>query len=228
MEFIEIIISSIEELFLNPSLSNIVTFFLSFLLTFFFLRKDKTYEFKLETYKNFISPLFQKIEPNLYHKPNDDDILSLIDFIDLNYKYSNGKLKEYAYFCKSNLTYSSYNILCFYIDFLYDKYCLMLSINLRSVHYRIKRKQYINLLHHILLFVLFFLHCFRAPIVTYISIFLIINIAISYGKHIELFLLLILIVLIWAIIQILWDAVTSYRSTKDDPFLQNFFESYMK
>lgn len=220
MEYFEAIEASIRELFINPSLSNLITFATSFLLTFFILRKGRTFEFKVETYINFVSPLFHKIEPNLYQELSKDDLFSLLDFIDANCQYSNGKLKEYAYFCKNKPTVANYNNLCWYIDFLYDKYCFTLSIRLRSVYYRIKRKQYLNILHCILLFVLFFLRCFRTSIVTYISVFLIINIAISYGQHIELFFLLILLILIYATIQILWDAVTSYCSAKDDRFLQ--------
>ena len=143
----------------------------------------------------------------------------ICNFFEANHKYTNGKLKEYAFFCKNNPNEANYKKLCWYIDFLYDQYCFALSIKIRSAYYRIKRKQYINLLHYILLFVLFILSYFRTPLVTWISIYLLLSIANSYGKHIELFLLLILIVLIRAFIQLLWDSLTGYHSAKDDRML---------
>lgn len=136
----------IEKLFFNPTanfeLLSVVAAFCTILATILLSKKESSLSFVREKYENLIFPLFNQLEPVLYHKKVPERLPAILDFIEENKKYADGKLLELTYFCRSHPSKEHFQDLCKYVDRTMDKYCHRLGIKPRTMYYRFARNQY--------------------------------------------------------------------------------------
>lgn len=105
-------------------------------------RHAKSRQIIKEQHDKLISPIFSLIEPYLFKDIDNSLLENILNIVDENKSLVDGKLLEITYFCKENPSQSNYNALCSYINKTYDKSCRHLGLRLRSIEYRLSRKQY--------------------------------------------------------------------------------------
>ena len=144
-----------EKLFFEPTanfeLLSIVATFCTILVTILLSKRESSLSFVREKYDNLIFPLFNQIEPVLYHKKVPKRLPAILDFIEENKKYADGKLLEISHFCRSYPTEKNFTELCKYIDKTMDKYCRFLGIKPRTMYYRFARNQYTGVTYWIII-----------------------------------------------------------------------------
>lgn len=124
--------------------SSIIAAIITLSASIYIFKTTPKYNLVYKRYKNLISPLFDLVEPNLFAEVTPEILKPILNFIETNkYKSLAGyPLMEYYYFCKKNPSQDNYNALCSCINREYDKCCLRLGLNRRSVWYKIVRNQY--------------------------------------------------------------------------------------
>ncbi len=138
----------LQTLFFNPNanfeLVSAIIALGTIVVTIALSKKETSLSLIKERYENLIFPLFSLLEPFLYQKEIPDSLPHILDFIEKQKIYADGKLIELAYYCRINPSIKDFINLCKYADKSYDYFCRKLGLRLRSVSYRLNRNQYSN------------------------------------------------------------------------------------
>lgn len=141
MQFIEQLLSDIQT---NSDFLNFFGILLTALVSIYIFKKESSSAFTRERHDKLIFPLFNLLEPVLYQNASPDILSSALKIIEDNKNIADGKLLELFYFYSHHPSQENFQQLCTYADRMYDKSCWKLGLKLRSVAYRINRKQYNN------------------------------------------------------------------------------------
>lgn len=147
----------IKSLILNSDGLAFVIAVITIISTYYLSRRTSSLEIVREQHEKLISPIFFLLEPHLFQIVDDNSLEKVLNLIAQNEHLVDGKLLEVAYFCRNNPSQSNYNALCSYINKAYDKSCKQLGFKVRSLEYRLSRKQYktkLSLFFYICFFIL--------------------------------------------------------------------------
>lgn len=128
-------------------ISGILSGFLSYKL----LKHQEKQAYTKEKYEKVVAPSFFMLEPHLYSKEINSDVLSIVssvcDLILSNRIYISGRLLNCASFCQdelnknNKLSEDSFNTFCSIISIEYDKCCKSLGIPKRTFSYKLRNHQ---------------------------------------------------------------------------------------
>lgn len=129
-------------------------------VSLYIFKHENLYSFTRERHDKIIFPLFNLLEPFLYHDVPKETLESALQVIEDNKNLVDGKLLEVSYFCTKNPSQDNLNELFSYVDKAYDKSCRKLGLKTRTFSYRFARKQYKNVASIILHFAVYILFGF--------------------------------------------------------------------
>lgn len=139
MQLIEQLLSDIQT---NSDFLNFLGILLTALVSIYIFRKESSNAFTRERHDKLIFPLFNLLEPVLYQNVPSDILNAALKVIEDNKNIADGKLLELLYLCTQHPSQTHFRMLCLYADRMYDKSCWRLGLKLRSITYRINRRQY--------------------------------------------------------------------------------------
>ena len=135
----------------NELLVAIISAFLTWLFSWKILKHQEKNVYAKERYEYVIFPIFEMIEPHLYPKKINDEIIEIFKkictVVKQNRKYINGLILENVDFCNRELestgkiSKKSFSILCSIISIEYDKSCKQLGIGKRTFAYKWNNQQ---------------------------------------------------------------------------------------
>lgn len=139
MDFINNIVVSLQE---NSDPLGFIGVLITAILSIYLFKAETSTSFIRERYDKLIFPLFDLIEPFLFHKCPEDIMEKALCIIEENKSLADGTLLEVFYYCKQKPSPKNFRNLCIYIDRTYDKFCRCLGLRKRPMSYRISRGQY--------------------------------------------------------------------------------------
>ncbi len=155
MNFFDQIINKFQ--IISDPLSFIGVLF-TIIVSLYIFKHENSYSFVRERHDKIIFPLFNLLEPFLYHDVPKETLESALQIIESNKNLIDGKLLGVSYFCAKNPSRNNLNELFSYVDRAYDKSCRKLGLKTRTFSYRFSRKQYKNvtsIILHMVVYTLF-------------------------------------------------------------------------
>ncbi len=155
MNFFDQIINKFQ--IISDPLSFIGVLF-TIIVSLYIFKHENSYSFVRERHDKIIFPLFNLLEPFLYHDVPKGTLESALQIIESNKNLIDGKLLGVSYFCAKNPSRNNLNELFSYVDRAYDKSCRKLGLKTRTFSYRFSRKQYKNvtsIILHMVVYTLF-------------------------------------------------------------------------
>lgn len=152
MNFFDQIINKFQ--IISDPLSFIGVLF-TIIVSLYIFKHENLNSFTRERHDKIIFPLFNLLEPFLYHDVPKETLESALQVIEDNKNLVDGKLLEVSYFCTKNPSQDNLNELFYYVDKAYDKSCRKLGLKTRTFSYRFARKQYKNVASIILHFAVY-------------------------------------------------------------------------
>lgn len=162
MNFFDQIINKFQ--IISDPLSFIGVLF-TIIVSLYIFKHENFNSFTRERHDKIIFPLFNLLEPFLYHDVPNDTLKSALQVIEDNKNLADGKLLEVSYFCTINPSQNNINELFSYVDKAYDKSCRKLGLKTRTFSYRFSRKQYKNIASIILHFAVYTLFAFIVGVI---------------------------------------------------------------
>lgn len=115
---------------------------IALIYTIYSSRSTSSRQIADERHKKLISPMFSLLEPYLFQNIDKHVLEKVLNLTHQNKSLVDGKLLEVTHYCSENPSQPNYDALCSYINKTYDKSCRLMGLELRSIEYRLNRKQY--------------------------------------------------------------------------------------
>lgn len=129
-----------------PFLMDLLVFLatlLGVIAAFWIARQEAANRVIKERYENLIFPLFNVLEPVLFHDgPTPDIHLEMMRVFTTNKQWADGELLERFHYYVNNPNPSTFHLLCALVDTRYDTCCRQLGMPIRTYDYRLDKKQF--------------------------------------------------------------------------------------